>query len=230
MSMGAATEGTGAAAKRIVAVAGASGLVGHALLARLCADPDVARVHALVRRPLALEHAKLQRHIADFEHLPLLPPLHEAYLALGTTIRVAGSQAAFRAVDFDANLAVAKAALAAGARRIGLVSAMGANAQSRVFYNKVKGELEDALAALSLDALVIARPSLLLGNRDRLGQPRRAAERLAEGLDRWLRPLIPARIRGIAADDVAAALVNAVPQADGRQVLDSAQMQGAARR
>src|SRR5581483_6669242 len=78
--------------------------------------------------------------------LPPLPPVDEVYLALGTTIKVAGSQAAFRAVDYDANLAVARAALAAGARRCGLVSAMGADAKSKVFYNRVKGELEEALA------------------------------------------------------------------------------------
>ncbi|MGY1528746.1 NAD(P)H-binding protein [Luteimonas sp. A649] len=226
------TEGGSARASggRVALVAGASGLVGRALLARLCADRGVAQVHALVRRPLALDMPKLRLHEVDFGQLPALPRADEAYLALGTTIRVAGSRDAFRAVDFDAKLAVARAALDAGAKRIGLVSAMGANATSRVFYSRVKGELEGALSALPLDALVIARPALLLGDRDRLGQPARRGERLAEGLDRWLRPLIPARIRAIAAEDVAAALVAAVPDASGRQVLDSADMQGAARR
>ena len=214
---------------RVVAVAGASGLVGRALVARLFADPGVARVHALVRRPLPVEHAKLQQHVVDFTRLPPLPRLDEAYLALGTTIRVAGSREAFRAVDLTANLAVARAALAAGARRIGLVSAIGADAGSRVFYNRVKGELEDALRTLPLDALVIARPSLLLGDRDRLGQPPRRGERLATAVDRWLRPLVPARLRGIAAEDVAAALAAALPRARGRDILESADMQGAAR-
>ncbi|MGY1518971.1 NAD(P)H-binding protein [Luteimonas sp. A482] len=217
-----------AADGRIALVAGASGLVGRALVARLCADPGVAQVHALVRRPLAMDAPKLQVHVVAFDQLPVLPRMDEAYLALGTTIAVAGSREAFRAVDFEANLAVARAALAAGARRIGVVSAMGADAASRVFYNRVKGELEDALSALPLDALVIARPSLLLGDRDRLGQPRRRGEHLAANLDRWLRPLIPARLRGIAADDVAAALAAALTQASGRVVLDSARMQGAA--
>ena len=141
---------------------------------------------------------------------------------------VAGSREAFRAVDYQANLAVAQAALAAGARRIGLVSAMGADPRSRVFYSRVKGELEDALSALPLDALMIARPSLLLGDRARLGQPRRRGEHLAAIADRWLRPLLPARLRGIAAEDVAAALVATLPRAHGRQILDSARMQGAA--
>jgi len=142
---------------------------------------------------------------------------------------VAGSRDAFRAVDFDANLAVARAALAAGARRIGVISAMGADASSRVFYNRVKGELEQALSALPLEALVIARPSLLLGDRGRLGQPHRRGEHLGARLDRWLGPLLPARLRAISAEDVAAALVATVPQARGRQILDSARMQGASR-
>ena len=222
-------DSPGTPAGRRVAVAGASGLVGRALLARLCADPGVARVHALVRRPLDLRTPKLQVHQVAFDRLPALPPLDEAYLALGTTIAVAGSRDAFRAVDFDANLAVARAALAAGARRIGVISAMGADASSRVFYNRVKGELEQALSALPLEALVIARPSLLLGDRGRLGQPHRRGEHLGARLDRWLGPLLPARLRAISAEDVAAALVATVPQARGRQILDSARMQGASR-
>ena len=219
-----------APAGRVALVAGASGLVGRALLARLGADPGVARVHALVRRPLDLRAPKLQVHQVDFDALPALPAADEVYLALGTTIAVAGSREAFRAVDLEANLAVAKAAQAAGARRIGLVSAMGADAGSRVFYSRVKGQLEEALSALPLDAMVIARPSLLLGDRDHLGQPRRRGERLAARLDRWLRPLLPARLRGIDAGDVAAALATTVPGAQGRILLDSARMQGAARR
>ena len=228
--MSASADGAGAPA-RVVAVAGATGLVGRALVARLCADPSVARVHALVRRAPGADDAtdaRVRVQVVDFGRLPPLPALDEAYLALGTTIRVAGSEAAFRAVDLDANLAVARAALAAGARRIGVVSAIGADPQARVFYSRVKGELERALDALPLEALVIARPSLLLGDRDALGQPRRAGERLAIVLDRWLRPLLPARYRGIAAIDVAAALAAAVPRARGRQVLASDAMQGAA--
>lgn len=219
-----------APAGRVALVAGASGLVGRALLARLAADPGVTRVHALVRRPLPLQAPALQQHVVDFEALPALPPVDEVYLALGTTIATAGSREAFRAVDFDASLAVARAAVAAGAQRLGLVSALGADARSRVFYNRVKGELEDALSQLPLQALVIARPSLLLGDRDGLGQPRRRGEHLAAYLDRWLRTLLPAGLRGIAAGDVAAALASALPGARGRLVLDSAGMQGAARR
>lgn len=217
--------------QRKVAVAGATGLVGRCLVEQLCADPSVAEVHALVRRPLAVTpgtHAKLVCHVVDFTALPALPALDEVYLALGTTIKIAGSQERFRAVDFEANASVASAALAAGARRVGMVSALAADARSSVFYSRVKGELEDALRALPLTALMIARPSMLQGDRHALGQPERRGEQLWTRVDAWLRPIIPARFRAIAAADVAAALVLTVPRLLGVQVLPSAQMQGAA--
>ena len=101
---------------RTVLLAGATGLVGGQMLQALLADPTVAQVHALTRRNLDLSHPKLRPLRVDFTHLPALPPADELCLALDTTIKVAGSQAAFRAVDFDANLAVARAAVAAGVR------------------------------------------------------------------------------------------------------------------
>lgn len=213
---------------RTVAIAGATGLVGRELLQGLLADDGVAAVHALVRRPLAIRHAKLIEHVVDFRALPALPPIDEVYLALGTTIKVAGSQEAFRAVDFDANLAVARAARAAGARRAGLVSAMGANARSGVFYNRVKGELEDVLTKEGFDALVIAQPSLLLGDRESLGQPPRPSETFMRRADGVLRYLLPRGVRPIHVRDVAAALLAQVPRASGRMVLSSGAMQGAA--
>jgi uncharacterized protein YbjT (DUF2867 family) len=211
---------------RTALVAGATGLVGREILRGLLADDSVAAVHALARRPFDVQHPKLTTHVVDFAALPGLPSVDEAYLALGTTIKVAGSQSAFRAVDFDANLAVARAARQAGAKRLGLVSAMGADAKSSIFYNRVKGELEAALAQLGYDALVIARPSFLAGDREALGQPLRGGEKLALNLSRWLRPVIPANLRSIAARDVAAALLREVPAAQGHRVLLSGAMQG----
>ena len=208
-------------AGRRVLLAGATGLVGGVLLRHLLADDTVATVHVLARRALQIEHPKLQAQVVDFTALPTLPPLDEAYLALGTTIKVAGSQAAFRAVDFEANLAVARAGITAGARRLGLVSAMGADAHSRVFYNRVKGELEEAVKALGFEALVIARPSLLLGDRGALGQPSRPGEHVGSLLAGLLRPLIPAHYRPIKALDVARALLAHVPAAHGDLVLPS---------
>lgn len=210
---------------RTALVAGATGLVGREILQGLLADDTVAAVHALARRPVEVLHPKLTTHVVSFSSLPSLPPVDEVYLALGTTIRVAGSQPAFRAVDFDANLAVAVAAQVAGARRLGLVSAMGADSQSRIFYNRVKGELEEALDSLGYEGVVIARPSMLHGDRDALGQPLRKGEKLALQVSRWLRPLIPDDYRSIAAADVARALLRTVPVAYGAQVLPSGQMQ-----
>jgi uncharacterized protein YbjT (DUF2867 family) len=209
-----------------VALAGATGLVGRAILEGLLADGSVTSVHALGRREPGIVHPKLTPHVVDFKALPPLPPLDEVYLALGTTIKAAGSREAFRALDFDANLAVARATLAAGARRAGLVSAMGADAKSRIFYNRVKGETEEALARLKFEGLVIARPSLLVGDREALGQPARPAERVATFVSRLLGPLIPASYRPIDAADVARALLARVPTARGRVVLLSGEMQG----
>ena len=210
--------------RRDVLLAGATGLVGTQILAALLADESVAQVHALVRRPLELRHPRLQVHLVDFAQLPPLPPVAEVYLGLATTIKVAGSQQAFRAVDLDANLAVARAAHAAGARRIGVVSAIGADAASSNFYLKVKGELEDALAQLDLAALVAARPSLLLGDRDALQQPARPAEKLSAPIMKLIGPLLPRRYRAIDARTVARALVAALPRASGKVVLDYADL------
>jgi uncharacterized protein YbjT (DUF2867 family) len=211
---------------RVVAVAGATGLVGRAILEGLLADSSITAVHALGRREPDLSHPKLTAHMVDFEALTLLPALDEVYLALGTTIKAAGSQAAFRAVDFDANLAVARAAFAVGARRAGLVSAMGADAKSRIFYNRVKGELEEELERLSFKGLIIARPSLLVGDREALGQPKRSGERVATVVSKLFGKLIPANYRPIAAANVARALLSSVPAARGRVVLLSGEMQG----
>lgn len=207
--------------QRRVLLAGATGLVGGQILQALLADPDVSAVHALSRRPLSVSHPKLEVRLVDFSRLPALPQADEAYLALGTTIRVAGSQAAFRAVDLAANLAVAEAALAAGARRVGLVSAVGASARSSVFYNRVKGELEDALKAMDLTALVIAQPSLLLDYREGLQQPPRLGETIAIPIAKLLAPLIPGAYRPVQARAVAQALVKTVPSAQGVVVLAS---------
>jgi len=127
-------------------------------------------------------------------------------------------------VDLDANLAVAKAAMAAGCSRIALVSAVGANARSSVFYNRVKGELEDALKAMKPGALVIAQPSLLMGDRKRLNQPTRAGEVFAAPIMKLLSPVIPRIYRPVRGRAVARSLVNTLPNAQGVVVLASDQL------
>jgi uncharacterized protein YbjT (DUF2867 family) len=209
---------------RTIIIAGATGLVGRDILDGLLADRTVVAVHSLGRRAAAIAHPKLTAHIVDFAALPTLPRADEVYLALGTTIKIAGSQAAFRALDYDANLAVATAALAAGASKAGLVSAMGASPDSTVFYSRVKGELENALAQLPFDGLVIVRPSMLVGNREALGQATRRGEEWASTLGKTFGFLIPANYKPIAAAAVARALLSTVPSAKGRQVLLSGAM------
>ncbi|KJV32997.1 NAD(P)H-binding protein [Pantoea sp. SM3] len=209
---------------RVVLLAGASGLVGGHILQLLLNDSEVSCVHALTRRSLRVSHPKLQVHLVDFTSLPQLPHAHEAYLALGTTIKVAGSKEAFRAVDFEANLAVAQAAMLAGVSRIGLVSAGAANAKSSMFYTRVKGELEEALTALPLTTLVIARPSLLLDYRTGLGQPLRLGELISIPLAKLLSPILPAAYKPVRALAVARALTLKVPVTAGVVVLPSNQL------
>ena len=210
---------------RTVIVAGGSGLVGRRIIEGLLLDGSDIAVHSLGRKPLPIHHPSLVSHVVDFTALPSLPHADEVYLALGTTIDVAGSQAAFRAIDYEANLAVATAALTAGAKRAGLVSAMGADPSSRIFYSRVKGELEHALGQMAFERLVIARPSLLEGNREALGQPARRGERFGFALANAVGFLIPANYKPIEAAAVARALLSAVPQGRGLEVLLSGAMQ-----
>jgi len=212
---------------RVVLLAGATGLVGQEILAALLADKTVKAVHCVGRRSPAVKHPRLNTHVVDFSAMPTFAQLDECFIALGTTIKAAGSQAAFRAIDLDAVVTIAQAALSSGASTLGVVSAMGANAQSRVFYNRIKGEMELSLIRMGFKSLVIARPSLLDGDRASLHQPDRPSERLGLLSARALRPLLPVNYRAILAKDVAHALIRAVKVAKpGVATLLSGEMQG----
>jgi uncharacterized protein YbjT (DUF2867 family) len=186
-------------------IAGATGLVGARLLDALLADPAYRTVRALARRPLARRHPKLAVEIADFDRLQDIrfPHVDDVYCCLGTTIAAAGSRAAFRRVDFDYPLAIARAALAAGARQFLFVSAMGANARSPVFYSRVKGELEQAVAGLGYRSAIAFRPSLLAGEREE----RRSGERAALAVLVPLAFLVPRKYRPVPATAVAQAML-----------------------
>ena len=223
------------ASPRAALLAGATGLIGRALLDRLQASPRYGHLHVLVRRPVtSLRPApRTTVHSVDFSQLPEpLPAVDDAYIALGTTIKAAGSEAAFRQVDFDFVVNTARAARAAGATRLAVVSSLGADPHSRVFYNRVKGEMQAAVAALGYPTLVIVQPSLLLGDRSALGQPERPGERWAMRLLGPVLGLVPRSVRPIEATAVADAMLAAtLAGAPGVQVLASAQMQpGAPRR
>jgi uncharacterized protein YbjT (DUF2867 family) len=189
-------------------------------------SPLYREVCSLGRRPLPRQHPKLTQRTVDFAHLEseALPSAEDAFCCLGTTIKKAGSQEAFRAVDHDAVLAFAKSARKAGARRFLLVSALGANPSSRVFYNRVKGETEEDLKAVGFESLIILRPSLLLGDR----AESRPGEHAAIVVSKVLGPLLrPFSGRPIEARTVARAMLAlARDAASGTRVALSGELHG----
>jgi uncharacterized protein YbjT (DUF2867 family) len=217
------------ATPRTALLAGATGLVGHALLPLLLASKHYRSVHVLLRRaaPDIKASPKLKVHHVDFAMLPAaFPTVDDVFITLGTTIKVAGSEAAFRQVDFDFVVNIARAARAAGATRLAVVSALGADARSRVFYNRVKGDMQVAIAQLGYESVVIAQPSLLLGDRAALGQPARSGEVWAARLLEPLGWMVPKGVRPLPARAVASALLAAILDAKpGVRVLKSGAMQ-----
>lgn len=153
---------------KVALLAGASGLVGSHLLEALLEAPDFGRVYAVSRRPLTREHPRLANRIVQFDRLEaqLKGTLcHVAFCCLGTTQRQAGSERAFRTVDVDYVLAFARAARAAQAQRFVFVSSVGASPQSKHFYLRVKGEVEQALTGVGFPSLDIVQPGALIGWR-----------------------------------------------------------------
>lgn len=185
-------------------VVGATGLVGNSLVRQLADSALYERVNVLTRRPLAWQHPRLQEINYDFDRpSSLLVQADHIFCCLGTTIRKAGSRDAFRKVDYQYPINIARMGRANGASLFAIVTSMGADAGSTFFYNRVKGEVERDLALLDYPALLIFRPSLLLGQR----RDFRFGERVGEGFMRLLAPLIPAKYRAIEADKVAAAMI-----------------------
>ncbi len=226
---------------RTFALLGASGLVGGRLLALLAADASYARGTLLGRRPLGGAGAErpnvasVTDVVVDFdrpeslrEHLAV----DDVFCCLGTTIKKAGSQEAFRKVDCEIPAAAGREARAVGARQFLIVTAVGADAKSRVFYNRVKGEVEAALAALDFPGgLKVFHPSLIVGERGE----RRPAERVAMAFMTATRPLFAGgltRYRAIEATDVAKAMHRAAleePPAPGVEVYEGARLFALAR-
>ncbi|MGX9772359.1 NAD-dependent dehydratase [Janthinobacterium aestuarii] len=186
---------------------GATGLVGREVLRLALSDTRVTAIVAPVRKPLPA-HPKLDAPLVDFDRLPADAPWWQAdavICTLGTTMKVAGTRQAFRRVDHDYPLAAARLALAAGTRTYALNSAAGANAASRFFYNRVKGDLERDLEALGFASLTHVRPGLIGGEREEA----RAGEGAALHVLRVLGPVLPRRWRINPAPRIASALLEA---------------------
>jgi uncharacterized protein YbjT (DUF2867 family) len=194
---------------RTALVAGASGLVGGHVTRLLLADPQYDRVTVLARRELPLAHKKLVQRVVDFDHLAHVagfPRVHDVFCCLGTTIRQAGSEAEFRKVDYTYVVELARVALRHRAAQFLVVTAIGADPRSRMFYSRVKGEAEEAVRRLQFDGVHIFRPSLLMGARAQS----RPAERMAmllSPLFAWMLVGPLARYRPIRAATVARAMV-----------------------
>lgn len=210
------------AVARTVLLAGATGLVGRELLDLLSRDDAFARVTAIVRRPLAPAPAagRVAAPVVDFDQLERhadLFAVEQVFCALGTTAGAAGARAAFRRVDLEYPLRIAQLARERGARHYLLVSALGANPRSGIFYYQMKGEVEETIGALGFRSFTIARPSILLGER--------AEFRPGEQVAKALAFLVPSRFKPVHVRQVAAALVQAAREdAPGQRVLTNAEL------
>lgn len=169
---------------KIVVVLGGTGLIGSSLVGLLCQDQNVAEIRILTRRPLLFEHPKIkvfetnlsQPDASIFEHAAAL------YCCIGTTKKKTPNQNAYRLIDHGMTLAAAGAAKKAGVQEVHLVSAIGANSQAKIFYNRLKGEIEKDILELTFDRTFIYQPALLIGDR----QEKRFGEKLAQ----WISPLL----------------------------------------
>lgn len=209
--------------KKIALVVGATGLVGSQVLDLLLADSAYEQVIALTRKPL-VPRDRLAVLVTDFSNLDRLevPHVDDVFCCLGTTIKAAGSKEAFRKVDEEYPLAVAHWAYQRGARQYLLVTALGADPKSVVFYNRIKGEVEQKIQNIGFSIVHIFRPSLLLGPR----KESRPGEDAAKQFDRWFGFLIPKAYRGIESIKVARAMRQlAMKNSPGCYVHESKELQ-----
>lgn len=206
-------------------IAGATGLIGKELVNQLLNSPRYAQVVALTRRPWRKEHPKFVNVVTDFKDLDKALAqyrIDDVFCCLGTTIAKAGSKDKFAEVDLTYPLALAKATLALGAKQYMLVTALGADKSSSIFYNRVKGQVEEAIRAEPFSAVHIFRPSLLLGSREE----KRAGEEAAKVVYKYLGFLIPKKYKGIEGRTVAKAMQEmAAREQHGVFVHESKEMQ-----
>ncbi len=196
--------------KRRALLLGATGLVGRFTLQYLLESPHYQEIIALTRRKLEINNPKLSVKVIDFNNLDRNSEyfaVDDVFCCLGTTIKTAGSKAAFRLVDHTYPVEIARLCKEKGAGTFSVISAVGANADSKIFYNRIKGEMEQALRQLSFDGLLIYRPSLLVGKRKEV----RFGEKVAIIIATIFSPFFLRSLRKyqpIHAESVAAAMVS----------------------
>jgi uncharacterized protein YbjT (DUF2867 family) len=200
-------------------VIGASGLIGKTLIRKLLEDNRYNSVKVFVRRSINISNSKLAEHIVDFDRITNWKNKitgDELYSAMGTTIKKAGSKEAQYKIDVTYQYEFAKAAAENGVKSYFLVSSSGANAESKFFYMRIKGELEEKVKILSFNKIRIFRPSLLLGERDE----KRFGEKAAERLLKIVVPLFPflKNQRPIEGEKVARAMIVSTNEDDKERI------------
>ncbi|WP_025716743.1 NAD(P)H-binding protein [Paenibacillus sp. 1-18] len=205
--------------ERKAVVVGATGLVGGYVVRELLVQKEYGRVMVVGRHPLEIKHPKLEQANIDWEQPQKTASAFEGaddvFCCLGTTMKKAGSKEQFRRVDLDYPVLTARLGKEAGAGQMLAISSMGANPNSRVFYNRTKGEAEEALAAVGLPALHLFRPSLILGARPERRAGEAAAAVVMKALDGMMTGKL-APYRAIPASVIARAMVRiALAQANG---------------
>ncbi len=191
-------------------LAGATGLVGGFVLDQLLQDPTYDSVIVLTRKSLGNNHPKLKEVIVNFDKLEKYSneiKTDAVFCCLGTTIKTAGSQEAFKKVDYEYPLRLAEIAKQNGTKTYLLISALGSSKSSIIFYNRVKGEVEDAIGKLNFDAFHILQPSLIIGERKE--------NRMGEGIAQKLSPVYDAlmfgpltKYKSIKAEQIAKAMIH----------------------
>lgn len=190
-------------------IAGASGLIGSELLKLLIENEEYKRVHVLLRQPLKTKSDKIIEHIVNFDELDKFEPddqIDHVFCTLGTTIKKAKTKENFRKVDFDYVLALGQKAKEWDSEKFVVVSSLGANSKSSIFYNRVKGEMEFALQNLDFPHLFVFRPSLLMGDR----KEHRSGEKSAIMVYKVINPLFIGKLKkykGIEAKKVATGML-----------------------
>lgn len=210
---------------KVALVAGGTGLIGKLLVNILRGDDHYSKVKCLTRRPLGINDRKIEEIITDGSNLTELGDQLKAddvFCCLGTTIKKAGTKEAFRKVDFEYPFLLANETKLQGARQYLLVSALGADPDSSIFYNKVKGELEREVSKANFSSFHIFRPSLLLGQRNE----RRFGEDVGKIFFKWFGFMIPKKYRAIDARSVARAMVHmAKLEINGKFIHESKELQ-----